>query len=53
MDYWNELIKLKNSPDLSDEDKQMCIMLLKQLNTAGGKELMGCEVETFLSKFEK
>lgn len=31
--------------------RDMASMLLRQLNTAGGKERMGTEVESFLNKF--
>jgi hypothetical protein len=62
---WNELIKIRdkhkqrlnNSAPESKAYKENAKivnhanMLLGQLNTAGGKELMGSEVESFVNSF--
>lgn len=45
---WNKLIKVIKNDKVDMKDKDYATMLLGQLNTAGGKELMKNEVEHFL-----
>ena len=50
-DLWNRLIKVRDSTKYPDE-KRMAEILLSQLNTAGGKELMKNEITNFLNQYE-
>lgn len=52
IDYWNELIKLRDKKSTSDEIKKQAFILLKQLNTAGGKHIMKDELDLFLSTYK-
>jgi ribosomal protein L24 len=45
---WNELVKIKQYPNISIEDKNMASMLLNQLNTASGAYFMRKEIEIFI-----
>lgn len=45
---WNKLIKVINNDKVDMKDKDYATLLLGQLNTAGGKELLKNEVEHFL-----
>lgn len=45
---WNKLIKVIKNDKVDMKDKDYATMLLGQLNTAGGKELLKNEVEHFL-----
>jgi hypothetical protein len=47
---WNELVKIKQYPNISIEDKNIASMLLNQLNTASGKYFCREEIEIFIEK---
>jgi hypothetical protein len=38
---WNDLVSIKDNPKSPKKVKEIAEMLLRQLNTAGGKEMMG------------
>lgn len=50
---WNKLIKVIKNDKVDMKDKDYAILLLGQLNTAGGKELLKNEVEYFLIDINK
>ena len=45
---WNELVKIKQYPNVSIEDKKMVSSLLNQLNTASGAYFLRKEIEIFV-----
>lgn len=45
---WNELVKIKQYPNIDAEDKKKASMLLNQLNTASGAYFMREEIEIFI-----
>lgn len=45
---WNKLVKVINNDKVDMKDKDYAKLLLGQLNTAGGKELLKNEVNHFL-----
>lgn len=45
---WNELVKIKQYPNIDAEDKKMASMLLNQLNTASGAYFCRKEIEIFI-----
>ena len=45
---WNELVKIKQYPNISIEDKNIASMLLNQLNTASGAYFLRKEIEIFV-----
>jgi hypothetical protein len=47
---WNQLVKISNNPNSPTDIKTMAKMLLSQLNTAGGKELIGNECLFFIEQ---
>jgi hypothetical protein len=50
---WNELIKIKDSKKQSKhyaEAREKASMYLRQLNTAGGRNIIGDEVQMFLDQ---
>ena len=53
MDNWNRLIKLRDAHPKDSEVYNKSDILLGQLNTAGGKHIIGREVELFLQEHEK
>ena len=48
MNIWNELVKIMNKHDKSSDVYNQCKMLIGQLRTAGGIDLMRKEVEVFI-----
>lgn len=50
---WNKLIKVIKNDKVDMKDKNYATMLLGQLNTAGGKELMKNEVERFINDIDE
>lgn len=50
---WNKLIKVIKNDKVDMKDKDYATMLLGQLNTAGGKELMKNEVERFINDIDE
>jgi len=57
-DMWNALIKIINDPKFQNVEysngktvSEYAKMLLSQFNTAGGKELIGHEVESFINDY--
>ena len=50
---WNKLVKVIKNDKVDMKDKDYAILLLGQLNTAGGKELLKNEVEYFLIDINK
>lgn len=45
---WNELVKIKQYPNISVEDKNMASLLLNHLNTASGAHFLRKEIEIFV-----
>lgn len=45
---WNELVKIKQYPNISIEDKNMASMLLNQLQTASGAHFLRKEIDIFV-----
>ena len=45
---WNELVKIKQYPNISVEDKNMASLLLNHLNTASGAHFLRKEIEIFI-----
>jgi hypothetical protein len=50
---WNKLVKVIKNDKVNMNDKDYATLLLGQLNTAGGKELLKNEVERFLIGIEE
>lgn len=50
---WNKLVKVIKNDKVDMNDKDYATLLLGQLNTAGGKELLKNEVERFLIGIEE
>ena len=47
---WNELVKINQYPNISDEDKNKVSLLLNHLNTASGAHFLRKEIEIFVDK---
>lgn len=45
---WNELVKIKQYPNISIEDKDIASYYLSCLNTASGKYFLSKEIELFI-----
>ncbi len=52
MDYWNELIKIRDSKSTSPENKHISESFLSQLNTAGGIHHIKNEIKSFINKIK-
>jgi hypothetical protein len=51
-DIWNDLIKIRNQHKPGDDIYEKASMYLRQLKTAGGSDMIGREVESFLDEID-
>lgn len=49
-DLWNDLIKIRNQHKPGDDIYEKASMYLRQLKTAGGNDMIGREVESFIDE---
>jgi hypothetical protein len=50
---WNDLVSIKNNPKAPQKVKEMADMLVRQLNTAGGKQIIGDSTLNWLIENKK